>query len=69
MFGAGSRVTLIGLDVTHMALFTRAHADRLRDPVRAGRVVAELSDFFRASTIADYAFDGRRSTTPSRSRT
>jgi inosine-uridine nucleoside N-ribohydrolase len=58
VFGSGIPVTLIGLDVTHQALFTRAHADRLRDTGAAGRVVAELSDFFQRFHESRYAFDG-----------
>jgi inosine-uridine nucleoside N-ribohydrolase len=49
---------MVGLDVTHKALFTRAHADRLRDTGRAGRVVAELSDFFQVFHERRYGFDG-----------
>jgi inosine-uridine nucleoside N-ribohydrolase len=58
VFGSGIPVTLIGLDVTHQALFTRAHADRLRDTGAAGRAVAELSDFFQRFHESRYAFDG-----------
>jgi inosine-uridine nucleoside N-ribohydrolase len=58
VFGSGIEVTMIGLDVTHKALFTRAHADRLRDTGRAGRVVAELSDFFQRFHESRYGFDG-----------
>jgi inosine-uridine nucleoside N-ribohydrolase len=58
VFGSGIPVTMIGLDVTHMALFTRAHADRLRGTGRAGRVVAELSDFFQRFHESRYGFDG-----------
>jgi inosine-uridine nucleoside N-ribohydrolase len=51
VFGSGIPVTMIGLDVTHMALFTPEHADRLRrfkrQPGRRG-----LSDFFRRSTAS-----------------
>jgi len=46
VFGSGLDVTMIGLDVTHKALLTRAHAERLRSSGRVGRVVAELYDFF-----------------------
>ena len=49
---------MIGLDVTHKALFTRAHADRLRGTGRPGRVVAELSDFFQRVPRQRYGFDG-----------
>jgi inosine-uridine nucleoside N-ribohydrolase len=58
VFASGIPVTMIGLDVTHMALFTRAHADRLRDTGRAGRVVAELSDFFQQFHERRYGFAG-----------
>jgi inosine-uridine nucleoside N-ribohydrolase len=45
VFESGIEVTMIGLDVTHRALMTRAHAERLRAH-RVGRIVAELWDFF-----------------------
>jgi inosine-uridine nucleoside N-ribohydrolase len=46
VFAAGLPLTMIGLDVTHMALFGRSHSERLRPACRAGRFVAEQSDFF-----------------------
>lgn len=58
VFGSRIDLTMVGLDVTHKALFTRAHADRLRDTGRAGRVVAELSDFFQVFHEQRYGFDG-----------
>jgi pyrimidine-specific ribonucleoside hydrolase len=58
VFESGIDLTMVGLDVTHKALFTRAHADRLRDTGRAGRVVAELSDFFQRFHEERYGFDG-----------
>ncbi|HET6945899.1 MAG TPA: nucleoside hydrolase [Gaiellaceae bacterium] len=58
VFESGVEVTMIGLDVTHQALFTRAHADRLRGTGRAGRAVAELSDFFQRFHESRYGFDG-----------
>jgi inosine-uridine nucleoside N-ribohydrolase len=58
VFGSGIPVTMIGLDITHKALFTREHADRLRDTGTAGRVVAELSDFFQRFHESRYGFDG-----------
>ena len=58
VFGSGIPVTMIGLDITHKALFTRAHADRLRGMGRAGRAVAELSDFFQRFHESRYGFDG-----------
>lgn len=58
VFASGIQVTLVGLDITHRALFTRAHAERLRGAGRAGRVVAELSDFFQRFHESRYGFDG-----------
>ena len=58
VFGNGIPVTMIGLDVTHMALFTPEHADRLRGTGKAGRVVAELSDFFQKFHEERYGFHG-----------
>jgi pyrimidine-specific ribonucleoside hydrolase len=58
VFRSGIQVTLISLDVTHQALFTRAHAERLRGTGRAGRAVAELSDFFQRFHELRYGFDG-----------
>jgi inosine-uridine nucleoside N-ribohydrolase len=47
VFASGIDVTMIGLDVTHEALMTRAMADRLREQGgKVGRFVAELYDFF-----------------------
>jgi inosine-uridine nucleoside N-ribohydrolase len=58
VFGSGIPVTMIGLDVTHKALFTRAHAERLRGTGAAGRVVAELSDFFQLFHERRYGMAG-----------
>jgi inosine-uridine nucleoside N-ribohydrolase len=58
VFASGVPVTMIGLDVTHRALFTRAHAARLRDTGRAGRFVAELHDFFQLFHDRSYGFEG-----------
>jgi inosine-uridine nucleoside N-ribohydrolase len=58
VFASGIPITMVGLDVTHKALFTRAHADRLRGTGVAGRVVAELSDFFQLFHERRYGFDG-----------
>ncbi len=48
VFAAGLDVTMIGLDVTHKALVTDAHTERLRAAGRVGRMVAELLDFYSA---------------------
>ena len=58
VFASGVELTMVGLDVTHRALFTRAHADRVRTSGRVGRVVAELSDFFQVFHERRYGFDG-----------
>jgi inosine-uridine nucleoside N-ribohydrolase len=58
VFASGIPIAMVGLDVTHKALFTRAHAERLRDAGRAGRFVAELSDFFQGFHERSYGFGG-----------
>ena len=58
VFASGLDVTMIGLDVTHRALMTRAHAERLRAAGRTGRMVAELFDFFHRFHQETYGFDG-----------
>jgi inosine-uridine nucleoside N-ribohydrolase len=46
VFAAGLDTTMIGLDVTHRALITDEHTERLRAAGRVGRMVAELMDFY-----------------------
>jgi inosine-uridine nucleoside N-ribohydrolase len=46
VFAAGLDTTMVGLDVTHRALITDAHTERMRAAGRVGRVVAELMDFY-----------------------
>jgi pyrimidine-specific ribonucleoside hydrolase len=58
VFASGIAVTMIGLDVTHKALFTREHAERLRPAGAAGRAVAELADFFLRFHKERYGFEG-----------
>jgi inosine-uridine nucleoside N-ribohydrolase len=58
VFASGLDVTMIGLDVTHKALMTAAHADRLRASGRTGRMVAELFDFFHRYHAEAYGFEG-----------
>jgi inosine-uridine nucleoside N-ribohydrolase len=58
VFASEIPLTMVGLDVTHKALFTRAHAERLRETGRAGRFVAELSDFFLRFHEQSYGFAG-----------
>jgi inosine-uridine nucleoside N-ribohydrolase len=58
VFESGLDVTMIGLDVTHEALLTRAHADRLRDTGRVGTLVAELWEFYHRFHAQTYGFEG-----------
>jgi inosine-uridine nucleoside N-ribohydrolase len=58
VFDSGIPVTMIGLDVTHKALFDAGHAERLRGTGAAGRAVAELADFFLEFHRQRYRFDG-----------
>jgi inosine-uridine nucleoside N-ribohydrolase len=46
VFASDVDVTMVGLDVTHRALMTPAHADELRASGRVGEVVAELFAFY-----------------------
>jgi inosine-uridine nucleoside N-ribohydrolase len=54
VFESGIELTMIGLDVTHKALMTRAHAERLRASGRVGTMVAELFDFFAQFHLRQY---------------
>jgi pyrimidine-specific ribonucleoside hydrolase len=58
VFACGIPVTMIGLDVTHQALFDTGHAERLRGTGVAGRAVAELADFFLEFHRLRYQFEG-----------
>ena len=58
VFASGIDVTMIGLDVTHKALFDSSHAERLRGAGRCGKAVAELADFFLEFHRQRYRFDG-----------
>jgi inosine-uridine nucleoside N-ribohydrolase len=54
VFESGIELTMIGLDVTHRALMTRDHAERLRASGRIGTMVAELFDFFAQFHLRQY---------------
>jgi inosine-uridine nucleoside N-ribohydrolase len=58
VFDSGSDVTMVGLDVTHMALFTPERAERLRRTGRIGEVVAELIDFYGVFHRETYGWPG-----------
>jgi inosine-uridine nucleoside N-ribohydrolase len=46
VFAEGLDTTMVGLDVTHRALITDEHTERMRGSGRVGKVVAELMDFY-----------------------
>jgi purine nucleosidase/pyrimidine-specific ribonucleoside hydrolase len=58
VFGSGLDVTMVGLDVTHRALVTRALAEQLRASGRVAEAVAELLDFYGVFHREVYGFDG-----------
>ena len=59
VFASGRPVTMIGLDVTHQALFTADDTDRLeRLGNRTGLVIADLLRFFARFHRERYGWDG-----------
>jgi pyrimidine-specific ribonucleoside hydrolase len=56
VFKSGIDVMMVGLDVTHKALFTQAHMARLTG--RSGQMVAELLRFYNTFHQKVYKFDG-----------
>jgi inosine-uridine nucleoside N-ribohydrolase len=56
VFASGIDLTMVGLDVTHKALFTRAHVGRLNG--RVGQMVTELLGFYDRFHREVYGFDG-----------
>lgn len=58
VFRSGLPLTMIGLDVTHRALMTDAHAEQLRGAGAIGRFVAELYDFFTQYHRRTYGHGG-----------
>jgi inosine-uridine nucleoside N-ribohydrolase len=56
VFASGIDVTMIGLDVTHRALFTTAHIGRLAG--RVAEMVTELLRFYGRFHREVYGFDG-----------
>jgi inosine-uridine nucleoside N-ribohydrolase len=56
VFASGLDVTMVGLDVTHKALFTQKHVDRLTGHV--GEVVSALLEFYGTFHKEIYNFDG-----------
>ena len=58
VFTSGIPITMIGLDVTHKALFMTEHAELLRNTGTIGRTVAELADFFLRVHRERFGFSG-----------
>ena len=56
VFASGIDLTMVGLDVTHKALFTHAHIERLTG--RVGQMVTELLQFYDKFHRQVYGFDG-----------
>jgi inosine-uridine nucleoside N-ribohydrolase len=50
--------TMVGLDVTHQALMTPAHAERLARAGRAGKLVADLYAFYSRFHRDEYGWEG-----------
>ncbi len=58
VFHAGIDTTMVGLDVTHLAVTTPAVQDRLRATGTVGAFVADLVDFFAVYHRETYGWDG-----------
>jgi inosine-uridine nucleoside N-ribohydrolase len=58
VFSSGTDLTMVGLDVTHRALMTDAHAKRLAGGGAAGRLVADLHRFYSRFHRTRYGWDG-----------
>ena len=58
VFSSGLDVTMVGLDVTHRALIKPAHVERLAAAGRAGRLVADLYDFYARFHSSRYGWNG-----------
>jgi inosine-uridine nucleoside N-ribohydrolase len=56
VFASGIDITMIGLDVTHKALFKKQHADRLEG--RVGEMVRALLGFYGEFHRRQYGWDG-----------
>jgi purine nucleosidase/pyrimidine-specific ribonucleoside hydrolase len=58
VFQSGVDLTMVGLDVTHQALMTPAHAERLAAAGKAGRLVADLYGFYARFHRSHYGWEG-----------
>ena len=57
VFASDLEITMVGLDVTHRALFSAERAESLRASGRAGAVVADLHEFYRRFHLEIYGHD------------
>jgi inosine-uridine nucleoside N-ribohydrolase len=58
VFTSGIDLTMVGLDVTHQALLRPRDVDRLRASGRAGRLVADLFEFYVGFHRRSYGWEG-----------
>ena len=58
VFQSGVEVTMVGLDVTHQALMTPGHVERLAAAGRAGKLVADLFAFYARFHERHYGWEG-----------
>jgi purine nucleosidase/pyrimidine-specific ribonucleoside hydrolase len=58
VFQSGVDLTMVGLDVTHQALMTPAHAEHLAAAGSAGKLVAELYTFYAGFHRRHYGWEG-----------
>jgi len=58
VFTSGIELTMVGLDVTHRALLRPTDVDRLRTAGKAGKLVADLFDFYVGFHRRRYGWDG-----------
>jgi inosine-uridine nucleoside N-ribohydrolase len=58
VFQSGIDLTVVGLDVTHQALMTPVHTERLAAAGKAGRLVADLFDFYARFHAQRYGWTG-----------
>ena len=58
VFTSGIDLTMVGLDVTHKALFRPTDSERLAATGRTGRLVAELFAFYQRFHSEQYGWDG-----------
>jgi inosine-uridine nucleoside N-ribohydrolase len=58
VFTSGLDLTMVGLDVTHKALVTPVHIGYLADAGKAGKLVADLFNFYSLFHGREYGWDG-----------